>query len=68
MQAFNFEADLLHGVDWQIFNLQRRLFADQNLRDRFHADWKAKRDSGSTMIEAIRRTRDEWLNKQLQEV
>ena len=64
MQSVNFEADILHGVNPQVFKLQRRLFADQDLRDKFHADWKAKRDAGLTMVEAIKRTRDEWLEKQ----
>jgi hypothetical protein len=62
MSTLDFEANILHGVNPQVYKLQRRLFNDQDLREKFHADWKAKRDAGLTMIEAIKRTRDEWLN------
>lgn len=63
MQSHDFEADILHGVNPRIYNLQRKLFADSKLREQFHADWKAKRAAGLTMIDAIKQTRDEWLNK-----
>lgn len=52
-------------MEWEqteIFQLQRKLFNDPDLRAKCNAEWRALRDAERLpIIDAIKRTRDEWL-------